>query len=70
MPATPNSQLQNEYQKEIDPQGLQVKVVEKVGRLQLRGYSRSLTRSNCDSVSERTAQYVRQMGKGRAIEKM
>ena len=31
VPATPNSQLQKKYQKEIERQGFKIKVVEKAG---------------------------------------
>ena len=68
MPATPNSQLQRKYQKEIKRQGFKIKVVEKAG-IELRDCSRDLIRVNRDNVKEKTAWYVERMEKDRVIDR-
>ena len=71
VPATPNSQLQRKYQKEIKPQGFKIKVVEKAGIAikKLRDCSRDLIRVNRDNVKEKTAWYVKRMEKDRVIDR-
>ena len=62
MTATPNSQLQRKYQKDIKQQGFKEKVEEKSDtHLQLRDCSRRVIQSNRDNVSEDTPQCVGQM---------
>ena len=68
VPATPNSQLQRKYQKEMKRQGFKIKVVEKAG-IELRDCSRDLIRVNRDDVKEKTAWYVERMEKDRVIDR-
>ena len=71
MPATPNSQLQKKYQKEIRRQGFKIKVVEKTDIAIKRSLQktdpfkpRQCEREDCP------VSVVAQMGKDRAIEKV